>query len=188
MNTAPLSCLEGTSSLQSFWLLQFFHVWCSLSLKCKGCVIDEPVGILNHIVTYSLHFEHLWIFIVVPSVAKRSFIDEDKYLQRTWQSYWLGNWQWLTRVIRSLQSQVLDGFRIVMSMIFLLLGRIEVQLDSCWLPRSQSTIITPLRIPYWAGPCGSESLWLGMTAHYIFPLAACLARFNTTGKSSGRSF
>lgn len=49
---------------------------CSLSLRGRGCVVEESVGARYPTVGCPLHVDKLWPSIIVPSTVKRSCFDE----------------------------------------------------------------------------------------------------------------
>lgn len=64
------------------------------SLKCKGCIENVLVGVLQPTISYFLHFDWLSITIIVSisllRIEHSAYLwYKDKYLEYTWKLYWL---------------------------------------------------------------------------------------------------
>lgn len=52
--------------------------------KCSGCLIDVTTGVGYSIVTYFLHFEQLWISIIVSLSFQKFTLKRDKSHIHLW--------------------------------------------------------------------------------------------------------
>lgn len=71
MDAASLSCGKDTSCTRHSCLLvlKIFLPplpWLSPNLRYKGCIIDVLIGSGLSIVTYPLHFDQVWVSVMVP--------------------------------------------------------------------------------------------------------------------------
>lgn len=141
---ANRSCCESTShtlcrrqhatALLPFWFLGSFFPWSAMLPELEGAGINLPFGLEYSTITYSYHFDQLWVFTSI-------YHYKHKYLEDNFITCLLSR----TAVVGSLPPKVYDFSSsgvltscTVPSMNLLLWCRPWIQWESGWLPSELS--------------------------------------------------
>lgn len=95
---------------------------CSVTLKCKCCILDVPIGSGHSVMAYSLHFDWLWN-PVIYSAAKRFFLlwelraaliyrYKDKHVEDSWKLLYFSKMVGIGFPLESLNLLAMDSWLI----------------------------------------------------------------------------